>query len=115
MSDNKKSCCDRITKAETEVEGQGRRIENLETLYTPVARLSVLFYICLFFLGSFLTLSGYTWKKMDEVSHKLSINNIIQEQVKTDVSELVEKVRAIEKRKLDRLEQLENKYSGSDN
>lgn len=64
MSDH--TCCDKIIEVEAQVKGHAARIDNLETLYTPVAQLKTLFIICLFILGSIFALTGYVWKTVDE-------------------------------------------------
>jgi hypothetical protein len=79
------TCCDKIIKIEQQVKGHADRIDNLETLYTPVAQLKTLFIICIFILTGIFALTGYIWKTVDESKGMLIKLDVDMKNLKSNI------------------------------
>jgi chaperonin cofactor prefoldin len=69
---------------DTKIEANEKRIENLEKLYDPVARLKTLFIICIFILGALLY-------EARSISNSTQASNKEQGKIREDIAVLTNK------------------------
>lgn len=79
------TCCDKIIEVAAQVKAHADRIDNLEKLYTPVARLTTLFIICIFILSGIFALTGYIWKTVDESNRMLIKLEVDMKNLKSNI------------------------------
>jgi peptidoglycan hydrolase CwlO-like protein len=83
-------CCEEIITAKGEIKTMNEKIRSLETLYTPVSRLNVMFVICIFVLSGCLTLTAYAVKSISKTDVSLA-------EIKKDLGYLTSEIKSLKK------------------
>jgi hypothetical protein len=69
-------------------ESKDDRVKNLEGLYEPVSKLSVIFKICLFLFASLLALTGHIWTRVDRIQDNVTVIVVTNKSIEKSIAEI---------------------------